>query len=296
MEIRKGEDLKRWNSWRVGGPADYFCEPENQKDLEKALSWARENRQPYSVLGGGTNILVSDEGAEGLVISTGRLSRLNFQEESGRLIIFAEAGVSKGKLMTVFRSRKLAPALFLSGIPGDLGGGLVMNAGVSRPFKPSEFSEIVEWLEVVTPHGLRRYAKGEIKWGYRRTSGWGPGIIFRAALSWPLEPQIGLNESLKLELRNRKAFQPLDRPSCGSVFKNPYPEFAGRLIEKAGLKGAREGGAFVSLKHGNFIVNGGGAAAKDIDCLIQKIRSEVQRRFQISLELEARRFGRWSGQ
>lgn len=293
MEIKKGEDLKNRNSWQVGGPADYFCEPESLEDLKEALLWAEKNRQPYSVLGGGTNILVSDSGAEGLVISTSRLSRLSLGEEGGRLVVCAEAGVPKGRLMAAFRGRQLAPAMFLSGLPGDLGGGIVMNAGVSRPLKPSEFSEITDWFEVITSRGARRYDKKEIKWRYRRTSGWGRGVVFRAGLSWPLKPQSGLNEALKRELRRRKASQPLNHPSCGSVFKNPYPEFAGRLIEKAGLKGLSEGGAFVSPKHGNFIINGGGASARDIDRLIRRIQAEVQKQLQISLELEARRFGRW---
>ena len=294
MEIREKEELKSRNSWRVGGAADYFCEPENQAELEKALAWAEKNHQPWSVLGGGTNILVSDEGAEGLVISTARLSRLSSRKEGGRLKVLAEAGVSKGRLMAAFRQHQLAPALFLSGLPGDLGGGIVMNAGVSRPLEPSVFSEIVDWFEVAVPGGgLKRQAKNEIEWGYRQTKGRARGVIFRAELSWPLEKQAGLGDLIKSELRRRKSSQPLNHPSCGSVFKNPYPEFAGRLIEKAGLKGAREGGAFVSPKHGNFIVNGGGAKARDIDCLIQRIRLTVQKRFQINMELEARRFGRW---
>ncbi len=293
MEIKKGEPLKQRNSWRVGGPADYFCEPESSRDMQEALFWAEKNRQPYSVLGGGSNILVSDRGAAGLVISTRRLNRFAIREESGRFVICAEAGLTKGDLMTAFRENQLAPAVFLSGLPGDLGGGIVMNAGVSRPLKPSEFSEITDWFDVITPRGERTYYKKDIKWEYRRTSGWERGVIFRAALSWPLEPQGELREAIKRELKRRKASQPLNHPCCGSVFKNPYPELAGRLIEKAGLKGLSEGGAFVSPKHANFIINGGGASARDIDRLIRKIQMEVQKQFQISLELEVRRFGRW---
>ena len=128
----------------MGGDADYFCQPENKKELQEAFLWAQKKRLPVTALGSGTNVLISDEGVEGIVISTGKLSHIDSQLEEGFLKIRAETGVSKSHLMLVFRKHMLAPALFLSGLPGDVGGGLVMNAGISADIYPRDFSQIVQ--------------------------------------------------------------------------------------------------------------------------------------------------------
>ena len=292
MEIREKSELKPLSRWQTGGPADYFCRPENPEELREALLWSEKNRQKVSVIGGGTNVLISDEGVEGLVIATEKLSAFEMKEERGALKITAEAGVPKSTLGACFRKYRLLPALFLSGLPGDVGGGVVMNAGVGGE-PPCEFSHIVEWFEVMTGKGIKRCAKGAVQWKYRGTFGWRPGVVFRAGFSWPLKKDKNLNQKIKTALKVRRAAQPLSQPNCGSVFKNPKGRFAGELIEKSGLKGLKKGSAMISEKHGNFIVNLGGGTARDIDSLIQTARAVVNSRFNILLETEVHYLGRW---
>ncbi|MGI9548543.1 MAG: UDP-N-acetylmuramate dehydrogenase [Bdellovibrionales bacterium] len=294
MDIKEKENLRAWSWWKVGGVADYFCQPSNKEELQEALSWAKNKKLPFSVLGGGTNVLISDEGVEGLVICTRQLNQVDFKQEDHHLKIRAESGVPKSQLMLVFKKHKLIPALFLTGLPGDVGGGIVMNAGVgSQNRKPTEFSEIVDWFDVVTFEGIHRYHKKDVDWEYRKTSGWKKGVILEAQLSWGMEQEVDLNQYIKTELKKRRKTQPLDWPSCGSVFKNPHSQYAGQLIEKSGLKGIQKGGAVISEKHCNFIINKGQATAKDINELIQNIRKTVCDKFDILLEPEIHYVGRW---
>ena len=293
MQLKKNEPLKNWSWWKVGGLADYFCQPENSDQLKEALNWAKQNNQTFTVLGGGTNVLISDQGVKGLVISTVKLNHCSSEKKQNSLLIHCSAGALKSQVMKIFKTHKLAPALFLSGLPGDVGGGVVMNAGVNRPFKPSEFSEIVKSFEVMTAKGAKLYKKEDIKWSYRKSSGWEKGVIHKAQFEWPLEEVKDLNDKIKKEMQRRWTTQPLNQASCGSVFKNPYPKFAGELIEKSGLKGLKKGKAQVSKKHGNFIINLGSAKAQDIDYLIQKIRETVYNKFAVTLESEVHYIGRW---
>ena len=294
MEIIKNKDLKKLSWWKVGGLAEFFCQPNNPTELKEALSWAKENHKPYSVLGGGTNVLISDQGVKGLVISTSNLQSCSVQKTKNSLLITCGSGLLKSQLMKVFKTHKLAPALFLSGLPGDVGGGVVMNAGVSRSFKPFEFSEIVKSFKVMNFEGPKTYFKEDIKWSYRQSLGWQKAVIYEVELEWPLVEMSELNNQIKEELKKRRVSQPLDKASCGSVFKNPYPRFAGELIEKAGLKGLKQGSAQVSEKHANFIVNTGGAKAQDIHKLIQTIKQKVFEKFSASLETEVHYIGLWN--
>ena len=294
MEIKKQENLKKWSWWRVGGNADYFCQPANKEELKEALLWAEKQSLSVTALGSGTNVLISDAGVEGLVISMEKLSRLDFHLEGKTLKIKAEAGVLKSRLMMVFQKYTLAPALFLSGLPGDIGGGLVMNAGISADIYPKEFSQIVHDFEVMNAQEFKLYNQKDIAWGYRYTSGWEKGLIYRVSFQWPLEPIKDLNTKIKDLLKKRRKSQPLGEASCGSVFKNPHPQFAGKLIEDSGLKGLRKGDAFISKKHGNFIINAGQARATDIDSLIKTVQKTVKEKFGIFLKKEVHYLGRWT--
>ena len=293
MRITQNEPLHSYSRWGVGGRADYFCLPESPEQLRQALRWATANQQPWTALGAGTNVLISDQGVEGLVVSSSRLNHCSVFEKGRKLLIDCGAGVLKSHLMKVFKSKGLAPAVFLSGIPGDAGGGIVMNAGVSRPVEPFEFSQIVRSFQTMSAKGAVTYKKEDIVWSYRKSAGFGRGFIFQTLLEWPLIRQKDLSAQIKAELRLRRFAQPLNKPSCGSVFKNPRPRFAGELIEKAGLKGLKKGGAQVSEKHGNFILNTGGASASDIHWLICEIQKRVYERFAVSLEPEVHYMGRW---
>lgn len=294
MEIKKKEPLKNRTWWRVGGFADYFCLPKNEKEIQEALLWAERRSLPVTALGCGTNVLISDKGVEGLVVSMEKMTSIKFIKEENLLKIRAEAGVLKTHLMTVFRQYNLAPALFLSGLPGDIGGGVVMNAGISKDIEPREFSEIVKDFKVMTAKGPVLFKNRDIKWGYRHTKGWGEGLIYKINFEWPLKPINDLNNRIKILLKERRDSQPLGEASCGSVFKNPYPQYAGKLIENSGLKGFKIGDAFVSEKHGNFIINKGQAGSRDIDNLIRRVQETVKKKFGILLEKEVRYLGRWN--
>ena len=293
MEIIENKSLKEMNWWRLGGSAEFFCQPTTPDELKTALLWAKENQKNFSVLGGGTNILISDQGVRGLVISTSLLNSYSVKKRNHALLITCGSGLLKSQLMKVFKTYKLAPALFLSGLPGDVGGGIVMNAGVSRSFKPAEFSKIVKSFKTMSFDGSKTYLKEDIKWSYRQSSGWQKAVIYEVEFEWPLIEIADLNNQIKEELKKRRISQPLDKASCGSVFKNPYPHFAGQLIEKAGLKGLKQGSAQVSEKHANFILNLGDAKAKDIHKLIQVIKKKVFEKFSVSLETEVHYMGFW---
>jgi len=285
-----------YTSWQIGGPAEYFCEPTDIEELRNCNAWARQKNLAVTTIGGGSNILISDEGISGLVICLRRLSKIEFQvnETTQNLEIEALAGVKKSELLKIFLKYKMAPALFLAGLPGDVAGGIVMNAGVSEAFVPKEFSELVNWFEVLKPEGsIVRYEHSDIQWYYRKAEGWQPGIIVRAGLSWVLSPKEHILKEVKEANRIRLIKQPLDMPSCGSVFKNPTGLKAAQLIDKAGLKGYSIGEAQVSLKHANFIVNLGNASARDTWELMMKVQNEVLYQFGVRLESEVVRIGKW---
>jgi UDP-N-acetylmuramate dehydrogenase len=298
VEIESKVLLASYTSWSVGGPADFFCKPRTLEEVKFAQAWALENKHPLTILGGGSNVLVSDRGVPGLVMCLKDLIGLETRVESeeGREIFKVEAwaGTSKSELLKIFLKQKLAPALFLAGIPGDLGGGLVMNAGVAEMFTPREFTEITEWIEVLRPNGqVSRLKHGDLKWTYRHMSGWEPGILVRAGLRWPNEPDSSILDQVKNANKVRLSKQPLDLPSCGSVFVNPPGLKAAQLIDSCGLKGYTVGQAQVSLKHANFIVNLGGCTAEEIWSVIRHVKKTVREMKGVDLKTEVIRLGEW---
>jgi UDP-N-acetylmuramate dehydrogenase len=321
IEIEENVSLKSMTSWVVGGSADFLARPRSIDELRDAVAWAEARSLPITVLSGGSNVLVSDRGVRGLTISLRKFSSAIVtireatpaaQSASGdraavadapgatnetseaRLEIECLSGTSKSELLKIFLKHKLEPALFLAGLPGDVGGGVVMNAGVSEPMKPREFNEFIDWFEVLKPDGgIRRYMRDEVEWAYRHCNGWQPGIITRVGLSWPLMPSADILDRVKAANKTRLTKQPLDMPSCGSVFKNPPGTSSGREVEAAGLKGFTVGGAQVSLKHANFIVNTGDATARDIDAVIKHVQAMVKAKTGIELKTEVVYLGDW---
>ena len=296
LEIEKKISLKNWTSWRAGGEADFLARPKSLTELKEAVLWAHEKNQPIGLLGAGTNVLISDRGVRGLVIILKELNSFSVKKENNKLFVSALCGCPKYQLMRIFAKEKLAPALFLCGLPGDVGGGAAMNAGVGHEVTPREFKDITESIQVLPFDGgnLKLFKKDELHWAYRSCRGFGKGVIYSAEFSWPLEPIPDFQLKLKEMNQRRISTQPLSQLSCGSVFKNPPGERAGRLIEKAGLKGKAFGQAEVSSKHANFIINRGGAQAADIAKLISHIKNVVQEKFQIQLEPEVRCLGDWN--
>ena len=301
LQLHADFAVKDLTWWKVGGAADWFCEPESLSELIEAAQFAVSKKIPIEIIGGGSNVLVSDAGIEGLLISTRRLSELSIEAESPRLSLVALCGTPKARLLKIFLERRLSPSIFLTGLPGDVGGGVVMNAGVGSQIRPREFGELVDWVEVLrfdqnakSPDDFQliRIEKERLHFDYRESSGWQPGIIYRVGLSWPSEPDPEIKKQVQQANKNRVMTQPLHLPSGGSVFRNPLPLKAGRLIEEAGLKGHQIGGAQISEKHANFIVNLGSAKAQDIQSLIHTVQQKVWDTQGIRLETEVRWIGR----
>ena len=291
--VSRDVSLKKMNSWGVGGNADFYCAPLTIEELKGALKWAINEGLNYQVLGGGTNVLISDKGLRGLTIHLARFSGIEVSKTESEVSFICLAGTSKSDLLKQLLKFKLEAALFLAGIPGSIGGGVAMNAGVGESLEPREFVEIVNWIEVLkTPSlSIKRFESVDLKWDYRHCGGWQDGIITRVGIKLLNDPRSALLERVRLANRTRAIKQPLDLPNCGSVFRNPPDDKAGRLIEATDLKAYSVGGARVSEKHANFIVNSGKATAGDINHLILYIQKEVSKKWSIDLKTEVVRFG-----
>ncbi|MFN7262740.1 MAG: UDP-N-acetylmuramate dehydrogenase [Pseudobdellovibrionaceae bacterium] len=295
LKIEQKVSLAPLTSWLVGGAADYFCLPQSVEELKEALQYAQKNSLPITVLGGGSNVLISDDGIRGLTIGLKNFREIKTQEIDGQLEIQCLSGTSKSDLLKVFLKYQLEPALFLAGIPGDVGGGIVMNAGVAENFKPREFCEVVAEFEVLKPDlQLQRYTNQQVEWSYRHSRGWEPGIITWVTLRWPLHQDPSVLDKVRQANKVRLSKQPLDMPSCGSVFINPTGHKAAQLIDSCGLKGFSMGGAQVSLKHANFIVNTGSATARELWSVIQHVKETVLREKNVELKTEVVLLGDWA--
>ncbi len=295
--LKENWSLAPLTSWLVGGPAEFYLEPQSEVDLREGIEWALSEGLSIQILGGGTNVLIHDSGVRGLVIGLRRFAQLQNQVVDGELRLNVLSGTSKAELLKVFLKHKLEPAVFLAGLPGDVGGGIVMNAGVAEALRPREFVELTrsirvwDWSQGQIQERVQR--REDLHWDYRHCRGWQPGVIVSAELAWPFEPQDDVLERVRKANQVRLTKQPLDLPSCGSVFVNPPGDKAGRLIEAAGLKGYRVGGAQVSPKHANFIVNVGGSLAQDLDVVIRHVQAEVQKQFGVQLRTEVVYLGEW---
>ena len=296
--LQKNAELAPLTTWLVGGRAEFLAIPQNPSELQQLLAWAQKNKISVSILGGGSNVLIADEGVKGLVICLRKLAKMESAQESvdekvWRLTCWA--GTSKSELLKFCLKNKLGASLFLAGLPGDLGGGVVMNAGVSEAFKPREFCEIIEWVEVLRPEGhFEKVKANQFRWEYRHSSGWQPGIISRVGIVLSNEPYPEVVTKVREANQLRLSKQPLDMPSCGSVFRNPAagPK-AAQLIDSLGLKGYTVGGAQVSPKHANFIVNLGGAKAEDIYQVMKHVQISVLESTQTRLQTEVVFMGPW---
>jgi len=280
--------LARHTSLGVGGPADALATPESIDELAALVALAAEHGLPLHVLGGGFNTVILDGGLDGVAVRTARLRRLALEPDGTTLR--AETGVSHSQIVRLCVERGLAGLEFGAGVPGTVGGWIAMNAGVPE----AEAGAAVRDVETAGPGACRRTrSRGEMGFAYRAARGLEPGeVILAARFSLvPADPAL-VRAAIDRHLAYRRATQPIDQPSFGSVWKNPPGDHAGRLIEAAGLKGLRVGGAQISPVHGNFIVNLGGATAADVLALMERTRETVRERFGITLEPEVRIVGR----
>lgn len=280
------EPMSRHTTFRVGGPADYYVEPGTKEELAAVFAICRQNGIPYYILGNGSNLLVSDKGYRGVMVSLGK-HWSGIRVDGPRIWAGAGALLSCVARAALKNSRKGME--FASGIPGSVGGAVAMNAGAYG----SEMADVLESVAALTPGGEeRRLAVGELELGYRTSciAGRGYVVLEAAFILEPGEPE-AIREKMEELSRKRKSKQPLEYPSAGSTFKRPLGHFAGKLIEDAGLRGFCVGGAQVSEKHCGFVVNRGGATAADIYELCRRVRQRVWEHSGVELELEVKVLG-----
>jgi UDP-N-acetylmuramate dehydrogenase len=283
-EIRLNEPMSKHTSWRVGGPAESFFMPSSIEDLARFLHDLHP-AIPVFWFGAGSNLLVRDGGIPGVVISASRI--LKDLERVENYAVRAGAGVACTQLARQCVRWKIGPSEFFAGIPGTVGGALAMNAGAHG----GETWERVESVRTIDRSGvINERAPGEYSVGYRSVTG--PGNEWFIEATFRFDPEVAPSvEAMKDMLERRKKTQPLGLPSCGSVFRNPPGDHAARLIETAGLKGFSIGGAEVSEKHANFIINKDAATAADVEALIQHVRQTVLEVHRIELQHEVRIVG-----
>jgi UDP-N-acetylmuramate dehydrogenase len=287
--IREDEPLASRTSFGIGGPADFFVELSRAESIEKVLEGCRGRAIPYFLLGAGTNLLIADAGIEGLVV---RVVTREHHVEGTR--VRAAAGLKMMRLARIAADAGLRGFEFAIGVPGTVGGAVYQNAGCWG----KEIREVlVEACGFMPGAGRQRWTQSDLHFGYR-TSALREGALKGAlVVDATIQLQRGDGEEAKRQMAKltmeRNETQPIKTKNCGSVFKNPTGDSAGRLVQAAGLKGAREGAAVISAMHGNFIVNEGGATATDVARLIERARAEVRRRFNADLEPEVELVGRW---
>jgi len=285
--------MARRTTFRAGGHAEALCEIHELGDLSRMVSFLGQEGIPYLVVGRGSNLLVQDGGIRGVVIClSGSLGRMDQGTPNGSKIV-AGAGLSIVDLLIGCRRRGLSGLEFLAGIPGTVGGAVAMNAGAFG----EEIGAHVQELHVVDSKGkIHVVDRSRLTFSYRTLELETGSVIAQAAFGLNPDSEKRIAEKISGYLKKRKASQPLEYPSAGSVFRNPPNEFAGRLIEQAGLKGRSIGGAVVSERHANFIINKGGASASDILALIEEVREKVRQTTGVAMKLEIRVVGEPPGQ
>jgi UDP-N-acetylmuramate dehydrogenase len=290
--VRVGEPLARHTFYRIGGPAELFVTVESAAELAAAAALARRAGVPAFVLGIGSNLLVSDQGVAGLVIEN-RARAVAWDESGERTRVRAEAGASLSRLSREAARRGWAGLTWACGIPGTVGGSVVQNAGAHG----GSMAAVLTGVEILDQENVRRHLPAqELALGYRdsafKKGGAKDWVILSAEMTLWREDPADLEAQIAEHDAWRRAHQPVGA-SCGSVFKNPPGDYAGRLIEAAGLKGLQIGGAEISTLHANFFVNTGNATAADVMALIERAQTEVMAQFGVALELEIERVGKW---
>ncbi|AVP47182.1 UDP-N-acetylmuramate dehydrogenase [Bacillus cereus] len=282
------ESLARYTTMKIGGPADILIVPKHVAGVEKTLQLVKQYKTKWTVIGRGSNLLVSDQGIEGVVIRLGEgLDHLEVEKHKVRV----GSGYPLIKLSTLLSRQGLAGLEFASGIPGSVGGAVYMNAGAHK----SDISSVLSKALILFEDGTIDWLTNkELEFSYRASAlqTKRPGIV----LEVEFQLQAGEREEIVRSMQNNKDYrretQPWNHPCAGSVFRNPIPHFAGDLVEKAGLRGYRIGGAQISEMHGNFIVNTGGASAQDVLSLIELIKHTIKDKFDVDMHTEVEIIGR----
>ena len=286
--VLANEPLARYTTMKIGGPADILIVPKHVAGIEKTLQLVKQYKTKWTVIGRGSNLLVSDQGIEGVVIRLGEgLDHLEVEKHKVRV----GSGYPLIKLSTLLSRQGLAGLEFASGIPGSVGGAVYMNAGAHK----SDISSVLSKALILFEDGAIDWLTNkELEFSYRASvlQTKRPGIVLEAVF----QLQAGKREEIVRSMQNNKDYrretQPWNHPCAGSVFRNPIPHFAGDLVEKAGLRGYRIGGAQISEMHGNFIVNTRGTSEQDVLYLIELIKHTIKDKFDVDMHTEVEIIGR----
>ena len=284
--VRFDEPMRRHTTLKIGGPADAFAQPATVAQMSALARWCTARGMPITVVGGGSNLIVRDGGVRGVVINSGRLRALELLPPT---TIRVEAGVATGKVLSLALKNDLGGIEFLGGVPGSVGGGMIMNAGTYL----GEFKDVTTWVDSVRLSDSELIRRDNAACGFRyRHSDLPPSeIVVAAELSLRPRPRAEIETEVKALRKRRAEREPKKVASNGSTFKNPPNDYAGRLIEVAGCKGWREGDAVCSPVHANWLVNTGKANAAQMLALIDRVRAEVVRVHGLTLELEVKIIG-----
>ena len=279
------ESLKKHTTYGIGGPADLMIFPKSKQDLVKVIEIINENKIQLTILGSGSNVLVSDNGIRGAVIS---LKNSLKQIEVDDNILYAECGTMLGKIVKHAVKNNLIGLENLNGVPGTLGGALIMNAGAWG----GEISENLIHVEVINSKSeIQKIQKKDLNFSYRQSSFNKDDILLSAKFNLKKADKDIIKENFIEAQSGRKKSQPLNKRSAGSLFKNPKNNSAGKLLDEAGLKGFSIGDAKISEKHANFFINDGDASSRDMLMLIKKAHKEVKDKFNVNLSLEVKLMG-----
>ncbi|PEC21169.1 UDP-N-acetylmuramate dehydrogenase [Bacillus cereus] len=282
------EPLARYTTMKIGGPADILIVPKHVTGIEKTLQLVKKYKTKWTVIGRGSNLLVSDQGIEGVVIRLGEgLDHLEVENHRVRV----GGGYPLIKLSTLLSRQGLAGLEFASGIPGSVGGAVYMNAGAHK----SDISNILSKALILFENGTIEWLMNrEMEFSYRTSvlQTKRPGVVLEAEFQLQVGERGEIVRNMQKNKDYRRETQPWNHPCAGSVFRNPTPYFAGHLIEKAGLRGYRIGGAQISEMHGNFIINTGGASAQDVLSLIALIKHTIKDEFGVDMHTEVEIIGR----
>lgn len=290
VRVLPGHELKKQTSFQIGGPADLYVEPDSQEELAVAMAAATELEVPVMVLGGGTNVLVADAGIRGMVVHLGK--GFSYIRELGE--VSDGVGIECGAATRIIRlakdtvGRSLEGLEFAAGIPGSVGGAVQMNAGAFG----GEISQVLTSMVYVARDGrIVEKLREDLQFSYRKLAFEPGAVITSTCFRLHRSSMAKLQQAVARVQEKRRRNQPVGFPNAGSIFKNPPGEYAGRLIEKAGLKGTTRGGAQVSAEHANFLINLGSATAADVRGLMVAVQEEVWTRCGVWLEPEVRFLG-----
>ena len=284
--VKENENMAEHTTFKCGGNASLYIAPNSTDELVKVLEVLRTENYPYMVIGNGSNLLVKDSGYNGAIVEVDKkIGEIDVRGEE----IIVEAGAKLSKVATIAMESDLAGFEFAHGIPGNMGGAVVMNAGAYG----GEMKDVLKWVKVVDQNGeIKTLENEELELGYRTSRVMKEKmIVLEACIKLELGIMGEIADVMALLMSKRKASQPLEYPSAGSTFKRPEGYYAGKLVQDAGMKGYRVGDAMVSEKHSGFVINCGNATATDVIQVIKDVQAKVKEDFGVDLEPEVRIIG-----